>query len=401
MPFGVNVFAPNPVPIDAGAFRRYADAIRPEADRYGIDLGGADPVEDDDRWEDKIDLLRTDPVPIASFTFGIPPRPVIAALRKAGTLLVQTVTSAEEARIAADAGADMLAVQASAAGAHSGTLTPQRVPLAIPIAELIAQVRSAVTLPLVAAGGLATSADVAAVLRAGAQAAMVGTALLRADESGTSAAYQAALAGPSRGQTIVTRAFTGLARALRNEFTDRYSSCAPAATRPCTTSPGRSAERPPPRVTPSGSISGPGQATGTPPPSPPAAFWPGWPGRSDLGRHPGWTCAVAGLPGRHHHGAGRGHHHQGLVQHPGRGRAALRRGPADHPRLERDRAAAPADPDHGRGHLDHVSGEDRRPELNVRIGREQPSSPSARIDSSVPTSPNRASTYAPSTRFPP
>lgn len=229
VPFGVNVFAPNPVPIDAGAFRRYADAIRPEADRYGIDLGGADPVEDDDRWEDKIDLLRTDPVPIASFTFGIPPRPVIAALRKAGTLLVQTVTSAEEARIAADAGADMLAVQASAAGAHSGTLTPQRVPLAIPIAELIAQVRSAVTLPLVAAGGLATSADVAAVLRAGAQAAMVGTALLRADESGTSAAHQAALAGPSRGQTIVTRAFTGRpARALRNEFTDRYSSCAPA-----------------------------------------------------------------------------------------------------------------------------------------------------------------------------
>jgi len=229
VPFGVNVFAPNPVPVDAGAFRRYAEAIQPEADRYGIDLRGFDPVEDDDHWRDKIDSLRADPVPMASFTFGIPHRTVLAALRHAGTLVVQTVTSAEEARLAADAGADMLAVQASAAGAHSGTLAPQQAPPAIPIADLIAQVRSTVTLPVIAAGGLATSADVAAVRQAGAHAAMVGTALLRADESGASAAHQGALADPSRGQTIITRAFTGRpARALRNEFTDRYSSLAPA-----------------------------------------------------------------------------------------------------------------------------------------------------------------------------
>ena len=228
-PYGVNLFAPNPVPVDAGAFRRYADAIQPEADRYGIDLAGFDPVEDDDHWRDKIDILCADPVPIASFTFGIPHRTVLAVLRKAGTLIVQTVTSAEEARIASDAGADMLAVQASAAGAHSGTLTPQHARPAIPITDLIAQVHSAVTLPIIAAGGLATSADVAAVLNAGAGAAMVGTALLRADESGASAAHQGALADPSRGQTILTRAFTGRpARALRNEFTDRYSSLAPA-----------------------------------------------------------------------------------------------------------------------------------------------------------------------------
>jgi nitronate monooxygenase len=229
VPFGVNVFAPNPVAVDAVAFRRYADAIQPEADRYGIDLAGFDPVEDDDHWRDKIDILRADPVPVASFTFGIPHRTVLAALRKAGTMIIQTVTSAEEARTAADAGADTLVVQASAAGAHSGTLTPRHAPPDIPIADLIAQVRSAVTLPIIAAGGLATSADVAAALNAGARAAMVGTALLRADESGASAAHQGALADPSRGQTIITRAFTGRpARALRNEFTDRYSSLAPA-----------------------------------------------------------------------------------------------------------------------------------------------------------------------------
>lgn len=57
---------------------------------------------------------------------------MIAALRAAGTLVVQTVTSAAEARLAAEAGVDLLAVQASAAGGHSGTLTPQHIPAPVP-----------------------------------------------------------------------------------------------------------------------------------------------------------------------------------------------------------------------------------------------------------------------------
>jgi nitronate monooxygenase len=228
VPFGVNLFAPNPAHVEAGAFRRYAAAIQPEADPYGIDLTSSGPVEDNDHWDEKIDLLRASPVPVASFTFGLPDAAAIAALHKAGTLLVQTVTSAAEARISAEAGLDMLVVQSSAAGAHSGTFTPQRLPPPVPIADLIRAVGDAVMLPLIAAGGIATADDVAMVLRAGAQAAMVGTVLLRTDESGASAVHQAALADPSRSQTIVTRAFTGRpARALRNEFTDRYSAIAP------------------------------------------------------------------------------------------------------------------------------------------------------------------------------
>jgi nitronate monooxygenase len=228
VPFGVNLFAPNPVPVDVAAFHRYAQAIQPEGDRYDLDLAGAEPVEDDDHWQEKIDFLLAEPVPVVGFTFGVPDPAVVAALRTAGSLIVQTVTSAEEARIAADAGADLLTVQSSAAGAHSGTLTPGRLPAQTPIAELVAEVGRAVSLPLIAAGGLATSEGVAAVLRAGALAAAVGTVLLRSDESGASATHQAALADPSREQTVVTRAFTGRpARGLRNAFIDRYDAEAP------------------------------------------------------------------------------------------------------------------------------------------------------------------------------
>lgn len=228
VPFGVNVFAPNPQPVDIEAFRRYARAVQGEAARYGLELTGGDPVEDDDHWHDKVDLLLADPVPVVSFTFGVPDREVVSALRAAGTLVLQTVTSAEEARIAADAGTDMLVVQSTEAGAHSGTLTPAQPPPPVPIGELVARVRDAVPLLVIAAGGLATPDAVAEVVRAGAAAAMVGTVLLRTDESGASATHRAALADPARERTVITHAFTGRpARGLWNRFIERFEAEAP------------------------------------------------------------------------------------------------------------------------------------------------------------------------------
>lgn len=230
VPFGVNLFAPNPVPVSGEAYRAYARLMQAEADAYGLELPGAEsePAEDDDRWRDKIDLLLDAAAPWVSFTFGIPHQDAVSALRKAGSAVLQTVTSIDEARQAAEAGADALIVQGAAAGGHSATLTPQRPiePVALP--ELVGRVRGAVTLPIIAAGGIATREAVADVLRAGAQAAMVGTVLLRTEESGASAVHQAALADPAFATTAVTRAFTGRpARALRNYFIDRYEPLAP------------------------------------------------------------------------------------------------------------------------------------------------------------------------------
>ncbi|WP_042367262.1 NAD(P)H-dependent flavin oxidoreductase [Streptacidiphilus neutrinimicus] len=229
--FGVNLFAPNPVPVDREAFARYARSLADDARAVGLDPAtlGATVVEDDDHWAAKIALLLDAPVPVVSFTFGLPEARVVAALRAAGTVVVQTVTSPAEARTAAEAGVDMLAVQASAAGGHSGTLTPRLIPEPIPLAELLGRVRHAVTLPLIGAGGVATPDAVTEALDAGAAAVAVGTVLLRSDEAGTSAPYRAALADPARQETVVTRAFTGRpARALRNAFTDGHTAEAPS-----------------------------------------------------------------------------------------------------------------------------------------------------------------------------
>ena len=226
---GVNLFVPNPVPVDADAFRRYGRALQADADEYGIDLSTAAPIEDDDAWAGKIDLLLADPVPVVSFTFAVPDRSVIDALRRAGSVTVQTVTSADEARQAEAAGVDALAVQAAVAGGHYGTFTPDRPATTLPLTELVTAVTRASRLPVIAAGGVSSAVEVAQTLRSGAIAVAVGTVLLRSKESGASEVHRAALADPDRGPTVVTHAFTGRpARALRNEFTDRYTAIAPA-----------------------------------------------------------------------------------------------------------------------------------------------------------------------------
>jgi len=224
--FGVNLFAPNPVPVDRGAYVRYRDQVRIDAERFGATVPES-PIEDDDSWRDKIDLLVDRPVPVVSCTFGLPDAAVLAALRRVGSVVVQTVTSADEAVQAAEAGVDVLAVQASAAGGHSGTFTPGRIPQALPLPDLLAEIDKVVDLPTIAAGGIVEPGQVAAAIAGGAQAVMVGTVLLLAPESGTSHAYRAALRS-ERGDPVVTMAFTGRpARALPNAFLETHHAGAP------------------------------------------------------------------------------------------------------------------------------------------------------------------------------
>ena len=227
-PFGVNLFAPSVARVDEAELRRYGRALQPLADRYGIDLSSAPVVEDDDGWHDKLDLLLADPVPVVSVTFGLPAPGEVAALRRADTRVLITVTTVDEARAAVAVGADGLVAQGSSAGGHSGTHDALREITPMRTADLVAAVVAATGLPVVAAGGVDGTASAAALLRAGASSVAVGTLLLRTDESGASQPHKDALVDPAHAGTVVTRAFTGRpARSLRNAFADRYDAIAP------------------------------------------------------------------------------------------------------------------------------------------------------------------------------
>jgi nitronate monooxygenase len=225
-PFGVNVFAANGAPADPGVVRRYADALRPLADRASVALG--EPRFDDDAFEAKLALLLDDPPAVVSFTFGCPPADTMARVRRAGSAVWVTVTDPDEAERAAAAGADALVVQGVEAGGHRGSFADREDRVDYGLLALLALVRERVGVPLVATGGIATGRGVAAVLAAGAAAAQVGTAFMRSPEAGTSAPHREALA-TSR-PTGLTRAFSGrLARGIVNRLQAEHSATAPLA----------------------------------------------------------------------------------------------------------------------------------------------------------------------------
>ena len=225
-PFGVNLFVPGSrSTVDTTSYR---DRIEPDATKYETEPG--EPRWDDDDYPAKIDLLVAERVPVVSFTFGLPGADDVRRLHDVGTEVTVTVTTAPEARQAADLGADSLCVQGFEAGGHRGSFTndPARdEPYGLLTALRL--VSDATSLPLVGAGGIVHGRDVAAVLAAGAVAAQCGTAFLRCPEAGTATAQRRALADGGR-VTTVTRAFSGrLARGLANRFIVDHDADAPAA----------------------------------------------------------------------------------------------------------------------------------------------------------------------------
>jgi nitronate monooxygenase len=223
-PFGVNLFVPGR-PTSSTAVADYAELVAAEAARLGAPAG--EPRHDDDDWAAKLSLLLDDPPPVVSFTFGFPDSSVLQRFRAASAEVWLTVGSVAEAERAAELGADALVVQGAEAGGHRGGIDDDPAS-AVGLLALLQLVRARVRLPLIASGGIATGAGVAAVLGCGARAAALGTAFLDCPEAGTAAVHRQALQGQA--STTYTRAFTGrTARGIRNEFLDRHAGQAPAA----------------------------------------------------------------------------------------------------------------------------------------------------------------------------
>jgi nitronate monooxygenase len=224
-PFGVNLFVPGDPDAVAPGLDDYLQRIAPEASRYGAELGEA--RHDDDGYFEKLALVASQRPAVTSFTFGCPEPERVASLRESGVEVWVTATTPREARIAAKAGADAVVLQGSEAGGHHASFADlDDEPLSTLV--LLRLVTQRIRQPLVATGGLTDGPAVAAVLAAGATAAQLGTAFLRAEEAGTEPAYREALG--SHAPTALTRAFSGRrARGIVNRFMSEHSAEAPAA----------------------------------------------------------------------------------------------------------------------------------------------------------------------------
>ena len=180
----------------------------------------------DDEWDAKLELAVREQASVVSFTFGCPERDVVEWLRESGCHVWCTVTSAAEAREATAATVDALVVQGAEAGGHQGSFRDHD-DEPLPLHSLLDAVSRATDLPLVAAGGIAGGRDIAEALASGAAAAQLGSALLLAEEAGTSVPHRDALGRD--GTTRLTRAFTGRrARGIVNRFMEEHDAFAPS-----------------------------------------------------------------------------------------------------------------------------------------------------------------------------
>lgn len=217
-PFGVNLFAGGHLQSAIADPGPMLALLRPIHARLGLPPPTFEPPWPDPFPAQLQAVLELRPA-VFSFTFGVPPPRLLAELRARGIRSVGTATTADEAQLLAEAGADAVMAQGAEAGGHRGTFAGPFERAMVPALELVRAAVARVRLPVIAAGGIMDGADVRAALDAGAAAAALGTAFLACPESGAPEAYKRALLEAQDDRTVVTRAFSGRpARALENGF---------------------------------------------------------------------------------------------------------------------------------------------------------------------------------------
>ena len=159
---------------------------------------------------------------LVAVSFGSP-APYVDRLHDNGIYVATQLHSRDEARQAEDMSVDLIVVQGTEAGGHTGT---------IGTLPLLQTVLESVQTPVVAAGGIASARGIVAVLAAGADGAWIGTRLLATHETESVDAAREQVIKAKETDTILTRVFDvaqGFAwppeyggRALRNQFSDTW-----------------------------------------------------------------------------------------------------------------------------------------------------------------------------------
>lgn len=216
-PFAVNLFAWPEIPsVDPAVFDGMQDELRPFRERLGLGEAPLRVPDVDALMEAQLAVVAGEAPPVFSFAFGIPG---FEPVKASGSLIVGTATTVAEARALEQAGVDAVVAQGSEAGGHRGTfLTPFDQGLVGGMA-LVPQVADAVSVPVLAAGGIMDGRGIAAALALGADGVQLGTAFLGCRESSALPPHKAALRDLADDSTVVTDRYSGRpARVVRTEL---------------------------------------------------------------------------------------------------------------------------------------------------------------------------------------
>ncbi|WP_042162464.1 NAD(P)H-dependent flavin oxidoreductase [Paenibacillus gorillae] len=230
-PFGVNLF----VPEEAAESQAIIKEMTSHLNKYRVELGVKEnpPIDSTpESFEQQIQVLLEERVPVVSFTFGIPPKDVIEVLKSQGIMVIGTATTVEEAKLLELAGVEAIVAQGSEAGGHRGTFLKSNTDSLVGTIALVPQIVDQVSIPVIASGGIMDGRGLVASLSLGAAAVQMGTAFLASMESGAHNVYKKAILTANEDSTVVTRAYSGKpARGIKTTFIeeiDQYAGTIPA-----------------------------------------------------------------------------------------------------------------------------------------------------------------------------
>ncbi|WP_107928817.1 NAD(P)H-dependent flavin oxidoreductase [Neisseria animaloris] len=219
-PFNINFFAHRQPEADAAQQAKWLAALAPFYREFGLSEqdvlqgGGRQPL-----GEEQAEIVMRYRPPVVSFHFGLPEQALLDKVKSSGAIVMSSATTVEEACWLEAHGADIIIAQGLEAGGHRGMFLSRDLNRQQGLFSLLPQIRAAVNVPVVAAGGISDAATAQAARALGAAGIQIGTALMLADEADTSALHRKALQSEQAADTVLTNLFSGgFARGIVNRF---------------------------------------------------------------------------------------------------------------------------------------------------------------------------------------
>ena len=217
-PFAVNLFVPEYNEVTSTQIDHMKEILTPYCEEFNIEPD-MPTIDKDDTFDQLVQIIIDSDVKICSFTFGIPDLATMEKLKDAEITLIGCATTVEEAILNEQAGMDMVVAQGFEAGGHRGSFAQENLKSSVGTMSLVPQIKDAVNIPVIAAGGIMDGRGIYASLALGAGAAQLGTAFLTTKESAAPKIHKEAILNSTEADTVLTKSFSGkYARGIRNRF---------------------------------------------------------------------------------------------------------------------------------------------------------------------------------------
>ncbi|MDR6971573.1 nitronate monooxygenase [Leifsonia shinshuensis] len=223
-PFALNLWLPYQGPGE----RAPGDGFdRAEFDRAVADLGRlfaeagveppAWPVPGLPPFEEQLEAVLAARPAAVSFVFGVPSADVVERAHRNGVRVIGAATTVPEAQALEAGGVDAIVASGLEAAGHRPSFLAAPEASLVGSMALIPQVVDAVSVPVIAAGGIADRRGVAAAFALGAAGVQVGSAFLATQQSVAPPVHRERMRGALAHETVLTRSMSGRpARGLPN-----------------------------------------------------------------------------------------------------------------------------------------------------------------------------------------